>query len=162
FLLAGIALGPAGLGLAHVAPESGFNQFVLLLGASWLLFDGGASLRFTVLKEVWITIVTISTLGVLVTAAVVAVAVAALLGVALAFVLQAGVGIGVGAGLGYAVADLVAHEKRGVLADFAPVAALAGVTGAYALASALHGSGFMAVFVFGLMFGNRGSFGLHL
>jgi cell volume regulation protein A len=82
--------------------------------------------------------------------------------IALVFAREAGVGILVGAGLGYLVADLVAHERRGILADFAPVTAIVGVTGAFTAAGALHGSGFMAVFVFGLMFGNRESFGLKL
>jgi len=231
FLLTGIALGPAALGLVAVPAVSAFNQFVLVLGASWLLFDGGASLRFAVLSKVWITIVTISTVGVLITAAVTACAAHALLGmpwltalllgavlaptdpatlvpifsqvkirervaqavisesafndaigailtfailgvigggtpdagsIALGFVREAGIGIGIGAVLGYVAADLVAHPRRGVLDDFAAAAALAGVTGAYACASALHGSGFMAVFVFGLVFGNRDSFGLQM
>jgi len=35
-----------------------------------------------------------------------------------------------------------------------------GVIGSYAAASALHGSGFMAVFVFGLAFGNRAALGV--
>src|SRR6185295_698665 len=83
FLLAGIALGPAGLALVNVPADSAFNQFVLLLGASWLLFDGGAGLRFAVLKQVWITIVVISTIGVLITAAVTAYAAVALLGLPL-------------------------------------------------------------------------------
>lgn len=231
FLLAGIAMGPAGLGLVDVPAASGFNQFVLLLGASWLLYEGGSALRFAVLKRVWITIVSISTLGVLVTAAVTALAAHALLGlpwltalllgallaptdpatlvpifsqvkirarvsqtvisesafndaigailtftvlgiidggapdataVLFDFAREAGVGLGIGAVLGYVIADLVAHPRRGVLQNFAPVAALAGVCGAYVLASALHGSGFMAVFVFGLVFGNRESFDLRL
>ncbi len=230
FLIAGIALGPAGLSLINVAADSAFNQFVLLLGANWLLFVGGTELRFAVLKQVWITIVVISTLGVLITAGVVAVSGQWLLGlplltalllgavlaptdpatlvpifsqvkirervaqtvisesafndatgailtftvlgvvmgsaeptagsVTLAFVREAGVGVAVGAVLGYLVADLVAHERRGILAGLAPVSAVVGVAGAYAAATALHGSGFMAVFVFGLVFGNRAALGV--
>ena len=230
FLLAGIALGPAGLALVTVPADSTFNQFVLLLGATWLLFVGGTELRFAALKQVWITIVVISTLGVLITAAVVAVAgqwllglpllLALLLGAVLAptarvilvpifsqvqlkerlahavlgesafnnatgailtftllgivmgfaeptagsvtldFVREAAVGLAVGAVLGFLVADLVAHERRGILADFAPVTAVVGVAGAYAAAYAADGSGFMAVFVFGLVFANRAAFGV--
>jgi cell volume regulation protein A len=230
FLLAGIALGPAGASLVNVAADSAFNQFVLLLGANWLLFVGGTELRFAVLKRVWITIVVISTLGVLITAVVTAGAAMTFLGlpllgalllgvvlaptdpatlvpifsqvkirervaqtvisesafndatgailtftvlgvamgsaeptplsVTLAFAREAGVGIAVGGILGYLVADLVAHERRGILADFAPVTAVVGVAGAYTAATVLHGSGFMAVFVFGLTFGNRASYGV--
>jgi cell volume regulation protein A len=230
FLLAGIALGPSGLALVTVPADSAFNQFVLLLGANWLLFVGGTELRFSVLKQLWITIVVISTLGVLITAGVTAVAgqwllglpllLVLLLGVVLAptdpatlapifsqvkirervaqtvisesafngatgavltftllgvvmgsaeptpasvtldFLREAGIGIAVGGLLGYLVADLVAHERRGILADFAPITAVVGVAGSYAGASALDGSGFMAVFVFGLAFGNRAALGV--
>ena len=230
FLLAGIALGPAGLSLVTVPADSAFSQFVLLLGANWLLFVGGTELRFAVLKQVWITIVVISTLGVLITAAVTGYAAQALLGlpllgalllgavlaptdpatlvpifsqakirervaqtvisesafnnatgailtftllgvllgtaeptpfsVTLDFLREAGVGLVVGGVFGYLVADLVAHERRGVLADLAPVSAVVGVAGSYAAASALHGSGFMAVFVFGVVFANRAQLGV--
>jgi cell volume regulation protein A len=51
-----------------------------LFGASYILFDGGASLRLEVLKRVWITIVVIATIGVLITAAVTGVAAHAILG----------------------------------------------------------------------------------
>ena len=233
FLIAGVVLGPAGFGLIQVPANSTLNQFVLLLGASWLLYDGGAGLRFAVLKKVWVTIVAISTLGVLITAFVTAFAawwllsvpwpIALLLGSVLAptdpatlvpifrhvrirdrvsqtvisesafndatgailtltllglvmapgetpgavglllsFTRDVAVGFGVGGAFGCAVAYLVAHERRGMLSDFAPAAALAGVIGAQAVASALHGSGFMAVFVFGIVFGNRESLGLRL
>jgi len=74
FLLAGIALGPHGLKLIDIAADSALNQIILLFGASYILFDGGAALRLPVLKRVWITIVVLATVGVLITAAVVAAA----------------------------------------------------------------------------------------
>ncbi|HEX5126538.1 MAG TPA: cation:proton antiporter, partial [Rhodocyclaceae bacterium] len=74
YLLVGIALGPAMLAILDIPVDTPFNQVTLTFGASYLLFDGGASLRFKVLKEVWITIVIISTLGVLITGAVTAAA----------------------------------------------------------------------------------------
>ena len=70
YLLAGMALGPSAGGLIHIPADGTLNQLLLTFGASYLLFDGGASLRFKVLKEVWITIVIISTLGVLITGAI--------------------------------------------------------------------------------------------
>jgi cell volume regulation protein A len=70
FLVAGIAVGPQALGLIDIKADSALYQIILLFGASYILFDGGASLRFAVLKQVWITIVIISTIGVLVTGAV--------------------------------------------------------------------------------------------
>src|ERR1700726_4553142 len=69
FLIAGVAIGPQMLGLIDIKAGSALNQIILLFGASYILFDGGASLRFDVLKQVWITILTIATVGVLITAA---------------------------------------------------------------------------------------------
>src|SRR6202521_1407746 len=68
FLVAGMAIGPHTLGLIDINAESALNQIILLFGASYILFDGGASLRLHVLKQVWITILVISTIGVIVTA----------------------------------------------------------------------------------------------
>src|SRR5690349_7832417 len=74
FLLVGTALGPAGAGLLRIDTGSALNQLILIFGSSYILFDGGASLRLKVLKEVWITIVLLATFGVIVTAAVTAAA----------------------------------------------------------------------------------------
>jgi len=70
FLLVGMAIGPEALGLIDIKAGSALNQIILLFGASYILFGGGASLRFEVLKQVWITIVILATLGVVVTAAI--------------------------------------------------------------------------------------------
>ena len=64
FMIAGIAIGPQALGLIHVPADSALNEIIVLFGASYILFDGGASLRLRVLKQVWITIVVIATMGV--------------------------------------------------------------------------------------------------
>src|ERR1700726_2516872 len=74
FLITGIAIGPQALGLVHITADSALNQIILLFGASYILFDGGALLRFDVLKRVWITIVVIATVGVVITAAVTGIA----------------------------------------------------------------------------------------
>src|SRR5262249_14136998 len=50
-------------------------------GASYILFDGGASLRFDVLKQVWITVIVLATVGVLVTAALTGIAAYVALGI---------------------------------------------------------------------------------
>src|ERR1700722_1650362 len=68
FLVAGIALGPHALGLVNIPAASALNEIIVLFGASYILFDGGAALRLTVLKQVWITITVIATIGVLITA----------------------------------------------------------------------------------------------
>jgi cell volume regulation protein A len=74
FLIAGMLIGPEMLGLINIRADSPLNQIILLFGASYILFDGGASLRFNVLKRVWITILVISTIGVVITAAITGVA----------------------------------------------------------------------------------------
>src|SRR4051794_18257508 len=73
-------IGPAALGLVHIKADSALNQIILLFGASYILFDGGASMRLSVLKQVWITIVVIATIGVVITAAVTAIAAHFILG----------------------------------------------------------------------------------
>src|SRR3984893_8994314 len=83
FLIAGIALGPHALGLVHVPASSALNEIIVLFGASYILFDGGAALRLNVLKQVWITIVVISTIGVVITAAIIGLAAHFILGLPL-------------------------------------------------------------------------------
>lgn len=75
-----MAIGPQALGLIDVKADSALYQIILLLETNYILFDGGASLRFNILKEVWITIVLIATVGVVVTALVVGIAAHYILG----------------------------------------------------------------------------------
>ena len=81
FLIVGMAIGPEALGLINIKADSALNQIILLFGASYILFDGGASLRFNVLKQVWITIAVIATVGVVITAALTCLAAYYVLGV---------------------------------------------------------------------------------
>ena len=232
FLVTGIAIGPQALGLVHIEADSALNQIILLFGAAYILFDGGATLRFDVLKRVWITIVVISTVGVVITAVITGIAahyilgvpliVALLLGATLAstdpatlvpifrqihirdrvaqtvmsesafndamgaivtfgvlavatgrsefslaaslldLVKQSVIGIVAGAVLGYLAALLIAHEKMAFLAEYAPVVTLVAVIGAYFAADGMQSSGFMAVFVFGIMLGNKEAFGFRM
>jgi cell volume regulation protein A len=229
FLVVGMLIGPAALGLVDIKADSALNQIILLFGASYILFDGGASLRLNVLKQVWITIVVIATIGVLITAAITGLAaylvlgvplmVALLLGATLAstdpatlvpifrqvhirdrvaqtvmsesafndamgaivtfgvlsvatgtgefslvsslldLIKQSAIGIVAGAALGYLTALLIWHERWAFLAEYAPAATLVAVIGAYFAADGLQASGFMAVFVFGIVIGNKEAFG---
>ena len=68
-------------GSIDIKADSALNQIILLFGASYILFDGGASLRLNVLKQVWITIVVIATVGVLITAVITGLAAHYILGV---------------------------------------------------------------------------------
>jgi len=72
---------------------------------------------------------------------------------------QSVLGIAIGGILGYLAAFMISHEKFGFLAEYAPVVTLMAVIGAYMAADGLHSSGFMAVFVFGIMLGNQESLG---
>jgi cell volume regulation protein A len=232
FLLVGMCMGPAMLGLVDIKADSTMNQLILIFGSCYILFDGGDSIRLKVLKEVWITLVVIATVGVLITAAITGVAayyilglapiVALLLGATIAstdpatlvpvfrqvkikervaqtvmsesafndamgaivtfavlgvamgqgefslshafgdLLWQSVLGILVGGVLGYLAALLIAHEKMNFLSEYAPVVSLMAVIGAYMGADGAHASGFMAVFVFGIMLGNKEIFGFNM
>ncbi|MBI5007972.1 MAG: cation:proton antiporter [Nitrosomonadales bacterium] len=229
FLLIGMLIGPGMLGFVDIKADSTINQLILIFGSSYILFDGGASIKLKVLKQVWITLVIIATIGVLITAFITGVAayyflglpfiVALLLGTVVAstdpatlvpvfkqikikdrvaqtvmsesafndamgailtFVVlgvamgsgefslgdavlelfkESIIGILIGGILGYLAAVLISHEKFGFLLEYAPVVTLMAVIGAYMGADGAHASGFMAVFVFGVMLGNAESLG---
>jgi len=232
FLVTGIAIGPHALGLVDIKADSALSQIILLFGSSYILFDGGASLRFNVLKQVWITIVVIATVGIVITALITGLAAHYILGVPLIVALLLGatlastdpatlvpifrqvhirdrvaqtvmsesafndamgaivtfgvlavatgsgefsfvsslldllkqsvIGIVAGIVLGYLAALLIAHEKMDFLAEYAPVVTLIAVIGAYFSADGLNASGFMAVFVFGIVLGNKETFGFQM
>jgi cell volume regulation protein A len=232
FLLAGIVLGGAGFGVIDVKVDSTLNQLLLIFGSCYILFDGGASVRLSVLKNVWPTLLIIATIGVLISAFVTAYAAQYLLGLPFIFALLLGaviastdpatlvpifkqvkirakvaqtvmsesafndamgailtfavlgialsggdfsvannlfdlikqsiLGILGGAVLGYLAALFIAHEKYSFLAEYAPVVTIMSVAAAYLSIDNLHASGFMAVFVFGLMLGNKDIFGFKM
>jgi cell volume regulation protein A len=225
FLLAGMALGSAGLNVIDVKVDSTLNQLLLIFGSCYILFDGGASIRLNVLKGVWPTLVSLSTFGVLISAVVTAFAAeyflhlpfifAMLLGAVtastdpatlvpvfrqvkirakvaqtvmsesafndamgailtfavlavavsggtfsiyqnlLSLLQQSILGLIGGAVLGYLAALFIAHEKYSFLAEYAPIVTIMSVAAAYLSVDNLHASGFMAVFVFGMMLGNK-------
>jgi len=228
-LIAGMLVGPAGADWIDIRADSALNQLLLIFGASYILFDGGASVRFKVLQKVWITIAGLATAGVVITSAITAVAayhllsmpwpVALLLGATIAatdpatlvpvfrqigvkdrvaqtvmsesafndatgailtfavlavaaghgefspaaalreLAWQSLAGIAAGAVLGYVAAIVIAHWKFAFLAEEAPVVTLMAVAGSYLVAVDLEASGFMAVFVFGIVLGNRHELG---
>lgn len=83
FMLAGVLLGPEVFGVIHITSTSVLNQLILIFGASFIIFDGGASLRFNILKKVWITLAIIATIGVVITMVVTAAAAQYVLGISL-------------------------------------------------------------------------------
>jgi len=232
FLLAGMALGGVGLGVINIEVDSTLNQLLLIFGSCYILFDGGASVRLSVLRNVWPTLLIISTVGVLITAFVSAYAAQAFLGLPFIVALLLGstiastdpatlvpvfrqvrvrakvaqtvmsesafndamgailtftiLGIAVGHGefslgdslldllkqsifglvgggiLGYLAAVFIAHDKYSFLAEYAPLVTLMSVAAAYLSVDNLHASGFMAVFTFGIVLGNKDLFGFKM
>jgi cell volume regulation protein A len=75
YLLFGILVGPAVLHWVAEPGRSEVNQFILNVGATLILFDGGRSTQFAVLRQVWVSIGMLATVGVLVSALVVGAAV---------------------------------------------------------------------------------------
>jgi len=75
---------------------------------------------------------------------------------------QSALGIIAGLTLGYLASLLIAHERWAFLAEYAPVVTLVAVIAAYFAASDLQASGFMAVFVFGIVLGNQETFGFQM
>ena len=70
------------------------------------------------------------------------------------------VGVGVGVGIGYIFSLLISDKKWGIFHSYAPIMSVLKVALAYELATMLHGSGYMAVFIVGLIAGNKKLFGL--
>ncbi len=232
FLLAGILLGSEVAGILHIAADSALNQIILIFGACYILFDGGASIRLKVMKQVWITLFVLATVGVIIMTAITGIAAYYLLGLPLITALLLGAviaptdpatiipvfhqlrikervsqslvsesafndatgsvltfailsvamgssgfsligslsdllkqsvgGVVIGGAMGYLSALLIAHEKFDFLAKYAPVITLMAVIGTYLGADGTQTSGFMAVFVFGIMLGNKESFGFRM
>ncbi len=232
FLVAGMVLGTAGLGVIDIKVDSTLNQLLLIFGSCYILFDGGASVRLNVLKNVWPTLLTISTVGVVISAVITALAAHYLLNLPTVFALLLGaviastdpatlvpvfrqvkvrakvaqtvmsesafndamgailtfavlgvavsgadfsinqnllsllqqsiLGIIGGAILGYLAALLIAHDKYSFLAEYAPIVTIMSVAAAYLSIDNLHASGFMAVFVFGMVLGNKDLLGFKM
>jgi len=73
FLLVGMLLGPEELKEINVASSSALNQIILIFGAAYIIFDGGVTVGLKVLKDVWVSLVVIASVGVLITACIVGV-----------------------------------------------------------------------------------------
>jgi cell volume regulation protein A len=82
---------------------------------------------------------------------------AGIFSVGLQFVQLALGGIVVGAIVGFVATFLISENDRGLLREFTPMVVILAVLGAYLLAEQIHASGFMSVFVAGLMLGNAKS-----
>ena len=70
------------------------------------------------------------------------------------------VGALVGVILGYVFSLLISDKKSGIFHQYAPIISVLIVALAYETSTLLHGSGYMAVFIAGLISGNKKVFGL--
>jgi cell volume regulation protein A len=75
---------------------------------------------------------------------------------------QSVIGILVGSILGYLAALFIAHEKLSFLSEYAPIITIIAVVASYLVADGFQASSFMAVFVFGIVLGNKDSFGFQM
>src|SRR5699024_3477040 len=67
FLVVGILLGPEIGGVLNVPASSALTQVIFIFGAAYIIFDGGVTVGLKVLKNVWISLVVIATIGVIIT-----------------------------------------------------------------------------------------------
>ncbi|GGI96690.1 sodium:proton antiporter [Alicyclobacillus cellulosilyticus] len=74
YVVMGMLIGPPGFGIIDIDPRSALYQVILLAGASFILFHGGMVTHLATLRRVWLSISLLSTVGVVVTAFVVALA----------------------------------------------------------------------------------------
>jgi cell volume regulation protein A len=72
FLVAGMLIGQ-GLHWINESSTSFTNQFILVIGSTLILFDGGRNIRLSGLRQVWITVSLLSIPGVIVTCGAVAI-----------------------------------------------------------------------------------------
>ncbi len=73
FLLMGILLGSQVLHVIDVPQVSLVNQWILTMGAIIILFDGGRQVSLSILSKTWLTVTLLSTVGVVITALVLAI-----------------------------------------------------------------------------------------
>lgn len=224
FILAGIALGPEVFNIIGFNNYNVFSHFILAFGAAYILYDGGSEVRLNVLNKVKYSVITLATVGVLVTTFITGFAVAAIFKIDLIYglllgsviastdpsvlvplfkemkisnklkqtiisesafndaaaaiitfsiigIIQGGSfslgstlldllikaigGISIGAIIGYIATLLVSEKKHNYLNGHPGEIAIASVLFAYFFAEHFHLSGFMAVFVVGIICGNK-------
>ncbi|HCL4439130.1 TPA: sodium:proton antiporter [Clostridium botulinum] len=224
FILAGVILGPEVLNLINIDSYPVGNQLILTFGAAYILYDGGREIDLKVFNEVKISVLLLSTLGVLISTgitgffvykifhidfiyalllgaiisstdpsvlvplfknmnvsnklkqtiisesafndAAAAIVTFAILGVIAGGKFSLGKsifellksslgGILIGGIFGYISTKLIAGEKYAFLKEFPSEVSIVAVIGTYLIADKLGVSGFMAVFIIGMVCGNK-------
>lgn len=224
FILAGVILGSEVLNLINIDSYPVGNQLILTFGAAYILYDGGREIDLKVFNEVKISVLLLSTLGVLISTgitgffvykifhidfiyalllgaiisstdpsvlvplfknmnvsnklkqtiisesafndAAAAIVTFAILGVIAGGEFSLGKsifellksslgGILIGGIFGYISTKLIAGEKYAFLKEFPSEVSIVAVIGTYLIADKLGVSGFMAVFIIGMVCGNK-------
>jgi cell volume regulation protein A len=231
FIAAGIILGPHVLNLVNIDKYPAVNQIILSFGAAYILYDGGREIDLKILNKVKVSVLVLSTLGVVISAFITGFFAAKILHIDYMYALllgsviastdpsvlvplfknmnissklkqtiisesafndaagaimtfsvlgiiaggsfslgssiltllkTAGGGILIGALAGLIATTLVSDKEIGLLKGYPSEVAVATVAGAYVLADHLHFSGFMAVFIVGIICGNKHMFKLNI
>ncbi|MGB9813912.1 MAG: cation:proton antiporter [Thermovenabulum sp.] len=231
FIFAGFLLGPFCLNLVNIDKHPLAYELILTFGAAYILYDGGREIDFKVLRKVKWSVISLSTVGVIVSAFITgffaskifkmdfiyalllgsviastdpsvlvplfknlnvddklkqtiisesafndaagAIATFAVLNIITkgTFSLAQSIfdliktsigGILIGAIVGYVASLLIAHEKYACFEEHPAEISIVAVAGAYVIATKLGVSGFMAVFVIGMVCGNKKMFGLFI
>ncbi|SEF38614.1 sodium/proton antiporter, CPA1 family (TC 2.A.36) [Caloramator fervidus] len=231
FILAGIILGPYGLNLINIDKYPLGNELILTFGAAYILYDGGREIDFKVLRKVKWSVISLATIGVIISAFLTGFfamkifkidfiyalllgsvisstdpsvlvplfkslnvsdklkqtiisesafndAAGAIITFAVLNIITKGTfslghsafeliktslgGIIIGAIIGYIATFLVGHKKYAYFEEHPSEIAIAAVAGAYVIATKLGVSGFMAVFVIGMICGNKRMFDLYI
>ncbi len=223
-LVGGVLVGPRLLGFVNPAAHLSWVRDFFILGVCLVLYEGGRTLRMPVLRRVGVSVAMLATVGVLVTALLIAASCEAgwhlgwplslILGGALAstdpavlipladrlglpdrlretlvaeaalndvfsallvfegmhllaspsptwgggllfLATQFGVGLGAGIAAGFLFRFLVTHERFGFLSRYAVLLGFVAALAAFESAHEFSGSGFLAVFVAGLISGRK-------
>ncbi|MCB2288670.1 sodium:proton antiporter [Clostridium sp. CS001] len=231
FIIAGILLGPSVLNLVNIDRYPVGNDLILTFGAAYILYDGGREIELKILNKVKVSLVLISTVGVLISTVVIgffasiifkmdfmyalllgsviastdpsvlvplfkkmkisdklkqfiisesafndaagAIITFAILGVIQGskFSIQTSLfelgktsfgGIAVGLVIGTLATMLITHDKYGYFKENPSEIRIATVAGTYVVATRLGVSGFMAVFIIGIICGNKHLFSLRV
>lgn len=228
YLIAGIIIGPSVLDIISIQAFPVENNLILTFGSAFILFEGGKEINLKILNKVKLSVGMLATIGVVISAIIVAgassrvfglpimtslllgsviastdpaalipvfkqvsikdkikqtvvsesafndavgaILVSSLLGVISSgefsaveslkeLLISAIVGIIVGVFIGYILTAFVSDKKIGVFHSYAPIMAMLKVGLAYEIAIVFGGSGYMAVFMAGLVSGNKKLFG---
>lgn len=231
FILAGIILGPHGLNWINIDKYPLGNELILTFGAAYILYDGGREIDFKVLKKIKWSVISLSTIGVILSAFITGFfamkifkidliyslllgsviastdpsvlvplfkkmnisdklkqtiisesafndAAGAIMTFAVLSVITKGTfslshsifdllktsigGILIGIIIGYLATFLVGHKKYAYFEEHPSEMAIVAVAGSYVIATKLGVSGFMAVFVIGMICGNKKLFDLFI